>query len=65
MKKQGRPAEPLSQERLSAVNEYLNSDKSYQEVADKYSVSVNNLKYWTAKFRKELENGRTTEDNRG
>ena len=56
MRKQGRKPEPLTKEQLEAVQEYLNSDKTYEEVAEEYGVKAVSLKYWVKKYRKGIVN---------
>ena len=64
MRVSGRRAIPLTEEQKDAVLDYLNSDKTYLEVAEQHKVNVNSLKYWVAKYRKEQSsNGRQETDN--
>lgn len=63
MRKQGRRAIPLTEEQKKMVIEYLESNLTYAEVAEKYKGNINNLKYWVAKYRKEQEvNGKEEND---
>lgn len=55
MKKSGRSVTPLTKKQKKACQEYLNSDKSYVEVAEKYGVVKTTLIYWVKKYRKELD----------
>lgn len=55
MKPIGRAYQPLTEQELTIVKEYLESDKSLQEVADKHGISYAGLRYKIAKYRKECE----------
>lgn len=55
MKRKGRTAEPLTDKQLSAVREYLESNLSYDEVADKHGINKPALRYWVTKYRKQQE----------
>lgn len=55
MKPKGRSPIPLTEQDLKMVKEYLESDKGLQEVADKYGVSREGLRYKVKKYRKETE----------
>lgn len=57
MKPIGRSPKPLTEEDKQMVIEYLESDKSLKEVAQKYGISDAGLRYKVKKFRKETENG--------
>ena len=59
MKARGRTVQPLSKEQIKAVNEYLTTDKSMKEVAEKYKVTVPTLRAW----RKKLEATKGAENN--
>lgn len=62
MKPQGRPYRPLTEEEKVIILEYLESTLSYQEVAEKYGMTKDALRYKVNKYRKEQEaNG---EDNK-
>lgn len=41
---------------LQMIREYLDTDKSLKEVAAKYGVSTEGLRYKVKKYRKETEN---------
>ena len=56
MKPIGRSPKPLTETDLQMIQEYLNSDKSLKEVAAKYGVSTEGLRYKVKKYRKETEN---------
>ena len=61
MKPQGRPYRPLTEEEKAIILEYLETTLSYQEVAEKYGMTKDALRYKVNKYRKEQEtNG---EDN--
>ena len=62
MKKRGRSAAILTAAQLGMIEEYLTSDKSYQEIADKYGVGKGALQYWTQKYRR-LSQIKQEEDN--
>ena len=53
MRTQGRRATPLTDEQLCAVRRYLDSDLSLKEVAVEFGITVERLRYWVAKYRKE------------
>ena len=55
MKPQGRSPKPFTETDLKMIQEYLESDKSSQEVAEKYGVSASGLRYKVKKYRKEQE----------
>jgi predicted DNA-binding protein YlxM (UPF0122 family) len=55
MKKMGRTTEPLTIKQIQAVTEYLNSNLSLSEVAEKYETTKSGLAYWLKKYRKEQE----------
>ena len=58
MKPIGRPMKPLTEEEKKAIIELLSGDESYQEVADKYGMTKDSLRYKVNKYRKEVaENG--------
>lgn len=65
LRKSGRRVIPLTEEQKLMVIDYLDSDLTYTEVADKYNCNVNNLKYWVAKYRrlKEHDINGTKKDN--
>ena len=65
MRKPGRRVTPLTEEQKRMVIEYLESDLTYAEVAEKYKGNINNLKYWVAKYRKEQKVSGKEEDNWG
>lgn len=55
MKARGREAK-LPQETINKmVDEYLTTDKKAQDIADKYGVSAEVVRYHTRKRRKETE----------
>jgi predicted DNA-binding protein YlxM (UPF0122 family) len=64
MKKMGRTTEPLTVKQTQAVTEYLNSNLSLIEVAEKYETTKSGLAYWLKKYRKEQELN-AKEDKRG
>ena len=51
----GRTTEPLTIKQIQAVTEYLNSNLSLSEVAEKYETTKSGLAYWLKKYRKEQE----------
>lgn len=53
MKMQGRPYRPLTEEEKKIILEYLESTLSYQEVAEKYGMTKDALRYKVNKYRKE------------
>lgn len=53
----------MTEEQKRMVIEYLESDLTYAEVAEKYKGNINNLKYWVAKYRKEQKVSGKEEDN--
>ena len=55
MKPQGRSPKPFTATDLEMITEYLKTDKSLKEVAEKYGVSSEGLRYKVKKYRKELE----------
>ncbi len=56
MKPIGRSPKPLTETDLQMIREYLDTDKSLKEVAAKYGVSTEGLRYKVKKYRKETEN---------
>lgn len=56
MKPQGRSPKPFTKTDFQMIQEYLESDKSLQEVAEKYGVSKEGLRYKVKKYRKETNN---------
>ena len=56
MKPIGRIPKPLTETDLQMIREYLDTDKSLKEVAAKYGVSTEGLRYKVKKYRKETEN---------
>ncbi len=55
MKKVGRPFKPFTEKELQAVQEYLNSDKSYKEIAEKYDMTISAMQYRVGKYKRQLE----------
>lgn len=55
MKPHGRSPKPFTATDLEMITEYLETDKSLKEVAEKYGVSSEGLRYKVKKYRKELE----------
>lgn len=55
MKPVGRSPKPLTEEEKQMILEYLTTDKSLKEVADKYGISDAGLRYKVKKYRKETE----------
>lgn len=55
MKPQGRPYTPLTEEDKKIIMEYLETTLSYQEVAEKYGMTKDALRYKVNKYRKEQE----------
>lgn len=55
MKAQGRPYRPITEEDKAIILEYLETTLSYQEVAEKYGMTKDALRYKVNKYRKELE----------
>lgn len=55
MKLIGRPIRPLTPEEKAIILEYLTSDLSYQEVAEKHDMTKDALRYKVGKYRKEQE----------
>ncbi len=62
MKPRGRSPIPLTEQDLKMVKEYLESDKSLEEVARKYNTTKEGLRYKVKKYQKEVTNGKK-EDN--
>lgn len=56
MKPIGRSPKPFTETDLQMIREYLESDKSLKEVAEKYGISIAGLRYKVKKYRKETEN---------
>lgn len=55
MKPQGRSPKPFTATDLEMIKEYLETDKSLKEVAEKYGISSEGLRYKVKKYRKEQE----------
>lgn len=56
MRKSGRTYTPLTAEQLKAVKDYLETDMSYDEVAEKYGITKSALRYWvTQKYKREQQ----------
>lgn len=55
MKPRGRSPIPFTERDLAMIAEYLESSKSLKEVAEKYGVSSEGLRYKVKKYRKETE----------
>lgn len=55
MKPVGRPMKPLTEKEKKAIVELLSGDESYQEIADKYDMTKDSLRYKVNKYRKEVE----------
>lgn len=52
MKPRGRSPKPLTEKDLQMIQEYLNSDKSLQEIADKYGIPTKEgVRYKVNKYR--------------
>lgn len=63
MKPRGRSPKPFTEIDFQMIREYLESDKSSQEVAEKYGVSASGLRYKVKKYQKEYEANGKKEDN--
>lgn len=55
MKQRGRVNTPLTDEEREIVLRFLGNDKSYVEFAEEVGLTVAQLKYRVAKYRKEIE----------
>lgn len=55
MKKRGRKKRTFTEKELKAIHEYLESDLSYKEVAEKYNIAQTTLQYYVGRYRKELK----------
>lgn len=55
MKPHGRSPKPFTATDLEMIAEYLKTDKSLKEVAEKYGISSEGLRYKVKKYRKEFE----------
>lgn len=55
MKPRGRSPQPFTKKDLEMIREYLDTDKSLKEVAEKYGLSSEGLRYKVRKFRKQQE----------
>lgn len=56
MRKSGRTYTPLTTEQLKAVKDYLETDMSYDEVAEKYGITKSALRYWVKqKYQREQQ----------
>lgn len=56
MKQRGRVYTPLTDEEREIVLRFLSNDKSYVEFAKEVGLTVAQLKYRVAKYRKEIKN---------
>lgn len=63
MKPRGRSPKPFTERDLEMIKEYLESDKGYKEVAEKYGLSDTGLRYKVNKYRKEQEENGKEENN--
>lgn len=63
MKPRGRSPIPLTEKELEMIREYLESEKSLVEVAEKYGLSTAGLRYKIKKYRKEIELVNGTENS--
>ena len=61
MKPRGRSPQPFTERDLEMIKEYLETDKGLKEVAEKYGLSSEGLRYKVRKFRKQQELQQTTE----
>lgn len=58
MRKQGSKPKPLSDKEIRIVEEFIQNDLSYDEMAAKVNMTKAQLRYRVAKYRKErAENG--------
>lgn len=55
MKPRGRSPQPFTEQDLEMIKEYLETDKGLKEVAEKYGLSSEGLRYKVRKFRKQQE----------
>lgn len=55
MKPRGRSPQPFTERDLEMIEEYLKTDKGLKEVAEKYGLSSEGLRYKVRKFRKMQE----------
>lgn len=55
MKPRGRSPQPFTERDLEMIKEYLETDKGLKEVAEKYGLSSEGLRYKVRKFRKQQE----------
>lgn len=64
MKPRGRSPQPFTERDLEMIKEYLETDKGLKEVAEKYGLSSEGLRYKVRKFRKqqELQQANETKD---
>jgi len=59
MRKQGGKPVPLTDEEVKIVEEFMQNDLTYDEMAKKVGLTKAQLRYRVAKYRKELDNGKT------
>lgn len=55
LKPRGRSPQPFTERDLEMIKEYLETDKGLKEVAEKYGLSSEGLRYKVRKFRKQQE----------
>lgn len=59
MRKQGGQPSPLTAEEVKIVEEFLENDLTYEEMAQKVGMTKAQLRYRVAKYRKEsADNGK-------
>ena len=63
MKPRGRSATPLTEEDIKMVKEYIDSEKSLEEIARKYNTSKEGLRYKVLKYQGRLPNQKKQKDN--
>jgi len=57
MKKFGGQSKKTELEKIKVVKEYLETDLSYREVAEKHGVSKSTVVHWVQRYRKENLDG--------
>lgn len=57
MRKQGRQSVPLTAEEIKIVEEFIQNDLTYDEMATKVGMTKAQLRYKVVKYRKECANG--------
>lgn len=57
MRKQGRQPVPLTAEEIKIVEEFIQNDLTYDEMAAKVGMTKAQLRYKVVKYRREISNG--------